>query len=272
MYANESKGGQYPPIQHQPTGYAGALLTPKCYAVFPEYISDPNIYVCPSSANHKIEDMYYNDANKTPVLAQYHPVHGNTNQDWWHATWSYMYLGWAFDRCNETDPRINPSVIINVLSQLPGVNIDPAQFNQELIPEQFLYFFLRLFTSVPNFLTPSVPFDPVVTRALESDVTGLPPGAGNGGGTSTVIYRLREGIERFMITDINNPAASSMAQSEMWIMFDLLSANAGDFNHVPGGANVLYLDGHVAFHRYPSQQAPVSRSTSLAMSVARIAG
>ena len=27
------------------------------------------------------------------------------------------------------------------------------------------------------------------------------------------VYRLREGVERFMITDINNPASASMAQS-----------------------------------------------------------
>ena len=48
--------------------------------------------------------------------------------------------------------------------------------------------------------------------ALDSDTqnvvhtsTGEP--LGNGGGTT--IYRLREGIERFMITDINNAAASA---------------------------------------------------------------
>ena len=272
MYSNESQGGRYPPIQHQPVGYAGALLTPKCYAVYPEYVTDPNIYVCPSSANHKIDDMYYNDANKTPILARYHPVHRDTGQDWWHATWSYMYLGWVFDKCNETDPTINPSFIINILSQLPGVTINPEQFNREVIPVQFLNFFVRLFTMTPNFLECSVPFDPVVVKALDGDIGGLPEGSGNGGGTSTTIHRLREGVERFMITDINNPAASSLAQSEVWIMFDLLSANAADFNHVPGGANVLYMDGHVSFTRYPSMKAPVSRSTSLAMSVAKIAG
>ncbi len=30
------------------------------------------------------------------------------------------------------------------------------------------------------------------------------------------------------------------------------------FNHVPGGANLLYLDGHVAFSKYPGR-FPVSR-------------
>ncbi len=69
------------------------------------------------------------------------------------------------------------------------------------------------------------------------------------------LYRLREGIERFFITDINNPAASAMAQSELVVMWDIVCTNPGasgnQFNHVPGGMNVLYMDGHVNFMRYP---------------------
>ena len=78
-------------------------------------------------------------------------------------------------------------------------------------------------------------------------------------GTGTV-QRVREGIERFAITDINNPAASATAQSEMVVMFDTFgsfddsAAAAGGvvFNHIPGGCNVLYMDGHVQFVKYKS--------------------
>ena len=67
--------------------------------------------------------------------------------------------------------------------------------------------------------------------------------------------RLREGIERFFITDINNPAAAASAQSDIFIMWDAYdqgeASREGDgivqFNHVPGGSNVLYMDGHVQF-------------------------
>ena len=84
-------------------------------------------------------------------------------------------------------------------------------------------------------------------------------GAGNGGGST--IYRLREGIERFLITDINNPAGSAMAQSELPISWDWTNFIAGesifnDFNHIPGGANVLYMDGHAEFTKYPAQYDP----------------
>ncbi|MGI6460439.1 MAG: H-X9-DG-CTERM domain-containing protein [Candidatus Hydrogenedentales bacterium] len=69
-------------------------------------------------------------------------------------------------------------------------------------------------------------------------------------------YRLREGIERFMVTDINNPAGSAQAQSELPVFFDNFSAEASNFNHVPGGGNVLYMDGHVEFLRYPADTYP----------------
>jgi len=83
-------------------------------------------------------------------------------------------------------------------------------------------------------------------------------------GRSVSITRLADGVERFAITDINNPAASSSAQSDTVLMYDWaraytgnISGNLGDprYNHVPGGANILYMDGHVEFARFPSSNA-----------------
>jgi prepilin-type processing-associated H-X9-DG protein len=68
------------------------------------------------------------------------------------------------------------------------------------------------------------------------------------------VHRLREGIERFFITDINNPASSSLAQSELFVLFDDISSGNPEFmNHIPGGCNILYMDGHVQFERYPGR-------------------
>ena len=80
------------------------------------------------------------------------------------------------------------------------------------------------------------------------DVTN---GVGNGGGDT--IYRLKEGNERFMITDVNNPQTSAMAQSTIWGMMDTFGNYdaIAYFNHVPGGCNVLFMDGHVVFIKYP---------------------
>jgi prepilin-type processing-associated H-X9-DG protein len=36
-------------------------------------------------------------------------------------------------------------------------------------------------------------------------------------------------------------------------MWDVVILYASGFSHVPGGGNVLYMDGHVEFLRYPSE-------------------
>ena len=269
MYANESPGEKFPPVTHQPPGYAGMLLTPLAYAVYPEYISDPAIYVCPSSANHTIEDMYNDDG--TCVLS--HLDEGY--QSWWHAMWSYFYISWVLDKCDETDEQIAAQGIASAVSNLPGIDIDPADYADEYVPSQFVAAIMSILLDDSSLQFLEWEEEGPVTleqvfRHLDSDLS-VAEGMGNGGSTSTVIYRLREGIERFLITDINNPGASAQAQTSVWVMFDILSINSNDFNHVPGGANVLYMDGHVEFMRYPSQKAPVSRSVATAMGVAQIA-
>ena len=67
-------------------------------------------------------------------------------------------------------------------------------------------------------------------------------------------YHLRDGIERFMITDINNPAASAMTQSEVPVMFETVrKEQPRRFRRRTHGYNVLYLDGHVEFLNYGEQ-------------------
>ncbi len=88
---------------------------------------------------------------------------------------------------------------------------------------------------------------------------------------SNAFMAFREGMERFFITDINSPAAGAKAQSEVPVMWDVVAgqdwvAPEGSavvtqgsslrFNHAPGGGNILYMDGHVAFLRYPQETFP----------------
>jgi len=85
-------------------------------------------------------------------------------------------------------------------------------------------------------------------------------------GGRTSAPRLKEGIERFFITDINNAAGASTSQSELAVMWDAIGqAEDGPphFNHVPGGSNVLFMDGHVEFVRYNGMYGskfPINRS------------
>ena len=53
-----------------------------------------------------------------------------------------------------------------------------------------------------------------------------------------------------------NPSGTAVGQSEISVMSDFVNTASTDhemqFNHVPAGANVLYMDGHVEFLRYPN--------------------
>ena len=45
-------------------------------------------------------------------------------------------------------------------------------------------------------------------------------------------------------------------------MLDAVTTQAANYNHVPGGGNVLFLDGHVEFLKYPSDY-PVSQDAGI---------
>ena len=84
-------------------------------------------------------------------------------------------------------------------------------------------------------------------------------GSGNSGGN--YINRLNSGVDRFLITDINTIfTGDEVGASVVPIMWDQIATLISEFNHVPAGQNVLYLDGHVEFIRYDltSSKFPVS--------------
>jgi prepilin-type processing-associated H-X9-DG protein len=118
--------------------------------------------------------------------------------------------------------------------------------------------------------------DPDILNATDKDlaVTEGNEGMGLGSGGSDTFFRLREGIERFLITDINNPGASAKSQSQIHILWDYVSATVRQgvggtilFNHIPGGANVLYLDGHVEFQKYPGGKWPAHPAAANSLGV-----
>jgi len=74
-------------------------------------------------------------------------------------------------------------------------------------------------------------------------------GSGNAGGNS--LNRLSTGVDRFLITDINSIfTGAESGSSVVPVVWDQISTIISQFSHVPAGQNVLYLDGHVDFHRY----------------------
>ena len=244
MYANEARGARFPRVQgdppwgapNSPDGCKGGLsqfeLGPNMAAVHPEYLTDPEVLICPSSLNDDgVHQLEHNDPYKCPYL-------GFVS----HPCVTYFYIGYVLDRCGDEYSPIPlgtfegpPQAVLGLTALLGVANL--------------------LGTNAMN------DHDPASDYVFDEDASDpILAGEGNGGGDT--LYRLREGIERFLITDINNPGASAIAQSEVAVMWDHISIEPGSgatFNHVPGGGNVLYMDGHVAFIRYPGE-FPMSRN------------
>jgi prepilin-type processing-associated H-X9-DG protein len=173
---------------------------------------------------------------------------------------SYQYYGWLFDMLDQEDPITSLARLANLINPFLDADeqINPASEG----PRQFEEFAYKLlFDGFPYIAGESRELNNFVDQDFQ-----VTPGFGSGGGGlpngPDTLYRLREGIERFLITDINNPAASAKAQSEVYIMWDNLSTGAENFNHVPGGSNVLYMDGHCEFIKFPGKQ-PVTPNVAI---------
>ncbi len=234
MFANESKGERYPHNQiwmHDPNDSKEPLDTPDCRwkkgqmagnysfdgpSVYPEYLTDSNVITCPSDATVK----------DPGARASYHFYDDESQgiNPCRFKDFSYEYFGHALsDRVIYS----NESLKNDPVNWAGSFNVD-AQAAYAIIATS----------------RPKDQLELGQTPILDQDATS----------GSVTLYRLREGIERFFISDINNPAASAVAQSEIFIMWDTVSGGIlGDFNHVPGGGNVLFMDGHVKFLRYPSE-------------------
>ncbi len=264
MYSNEAKGERMPPMQGIAPYYtdgSGGIDKVACTeqdepeigmsvtAIYPEYLTDWQVLVCPSApdAGPAADALsIILDEDGEVCVSPYKGLADNPSDH-------YHYLGWAVDRASGTDAQTELAGLGGALGlTLPAGATGSSQILAVAVP----------IFSGGAFGTAEAANGAEIRDLLDSDidVTDDPLAAGLisdiatcGNGGSQTIYRLREGIERFLITDINNPAASAMAQSELPIYWDSVSVTPGDaaaFNHVPGGANTLYLDGHVNFIRY----------------------
>jgi prepilin-type N-terminal cleavage/methylation domain-containing protein/prepilin-type processing-associated H-X9-DG protein len=170
-------------------------------------------------------------SDATPREESAHHYYGDENQGINPCRFrdmSYHYLGYALSE--------------RIMYSDPSLKNDPVNAMDSFNPDAMGAYFRIMF---------SIPADEIASGqlTLDNDVTF----------GAVTLYRLREGIERFFITDINNPAASSVAQSEIWVLYDVVLPISERFNHVPGGGNILYMDGHVEFIRYPGD-GPYSRA------------
>ncbi|MGI6459547.1 MAG: DUF1559 domain-containing protein [Candidatus Hydrogenedentales bacterium] len=223
MYANESQGGKWPSLKKYQGDFCDIPNVSPPAGVQHFFFDGRAVYPEYLTDAHVV--LCPSDPHIDSIELGYWNIGGDPNGEFapckmWDL--SYVYLGWALD-----------SELILADGVDPNTDIDMST---------------ALSTFDMNFL--------VTVGTVLSDIENFDQDHSVG---ERSLYRFREGIERFFITDINNPAASSVAQSELSTMYDIVSSTVSNFTHVPGGSNVLYMDGHVEFVRYPGTY-PVTRT------------
>jgi prepilin-type N-terminal cleavage/methylation domain-containing protein/prepilin-type processing-associated H-X9-DG protein len=238
MYAGETSDGLFPSVKRRlynpdtklcdlPNGRAlmpaPDALSPEFFldveAMYPEFLSDLAVLVCPSDAN--ASDFAKGVWNKDDDPKQpFQPCRVGPM--------SYIYISWAFR--GERDYIVKG----DENGSTPGI----MPSNDPQISANFAFKLAQTLNTAFNGDFTVYDQDMKYTHETYGEVTA---------------YRLKEGVERFLVTDINNPAATASAQSQLGYFTDFMSSKTQDFNHVPGGGNVLYMDGHVEFVKYPGQ-------------------
>jgi prepilin-type N-terminal cleavage/methylation domain-containing protein/prepilin-type processing-associated H-X9-DG protein len=282
MYANESPGENWPDFYMKvlppPWGnpdYSSIALDPgmSVTQIYPEYLTDPNITVCPSNAaggaewftgtdgSNMFGTQVDDDFGVPSVQAGPGCNHGGACSR--AINNSYSYFGYVLDKMEDDDPTASIATVVAILVLGGIIDAGDAPPAGTTAGAQFVGVLEDLLIEAAGVLAAigSVPIGTTVSQFNSIPGGNVDVAAGLGNAGSSTVYHLREGIERFMITDINNPAASAQGQSEIFVMWDRVSTNVADYNHVPGGANVLYLDGHVEFIRYPGE-APVNAESA----------
>jgi len=281
MFANESKGGVFPRVLNQdysrdatcvrrPGRVRASIWMP---SVYPEYVSDPNLGVCPSAVNAaEMRDAFIPpNCRWCNTVCPADPTFNNVdyarvNNDEQH---SYYYYGYLID----SDDSFM-AALFSLRQYATARNVAAGGSGEFTVGSDYA---THTAAASRNAVDQALysdynPGDYTSIAALQSSVNstlpqyGITPPTithlGSGGGST--LLKLKEGIERFLITDINNAAGSAEAQSSVPVKWDRLVTSLTDsdrqarFNHKPGGCNVLYMDGHVEFRKYPQDEFPIT--------------
>ncbi len=277
MFANESKGEVWPycSIDHGNTDFDGdkkMAVAVGAWQVYPEYVTDVMIMACPSAGRYK--DYAATDfslgrntlagcGQQTVDYAMTHNEKDNPCYGKEAAPSSDTAFGDTgkprFFNCDDNPNACAPYWHTD-MTKGKYLDVRSYRYFGRMIEQSWMtntvddYFQVGL--SIMGKDNPSDNSIRWKNRDNDFNVT-LPSGK------AITIRRLREGIERFAITDINTPAGSAAAQSNIVVMYDESRAYGGGggavqaerFNHVPGGMNILFMDGHVEWARFHGHDA-----------------
>ncbi len=273
MFSSENKGKFPPGMQVIPGDFDPSFWSPDSQNLYPEYWTDPNIAVCPSDARANVTaGSYTTDGGPFPnfksedIVALVQDINSRAvpeahKKACLAATLSfprsYLYL----------HNMVTTPLQLYALSDIRYF-WQPARSSAQA--QGF-----RVHISPADMAAAGCPANWRETQTWGGNIIGFADQTQNnaaffssvfepdGSALPATLPHLKEGLERFAITDINNPAAGAKAQSNIPVMFDAWANSlnsAGNnrsvvlsFNHLPGGSNILYMDGHVEFVKFGSK-------------------
>jgi prepilin-type N-terminal cleavage/methylation domain-containing protein/prepilin-type processing-associated H-X9-DG protein len=236
MYAGESKGARYPRMNVEDC--EGELRVWNAIFemndMYPEYLPDLNVLACPSnSAGTTALELWDEGKTTVPLYTQGPNFNDGIVQPCEVVTHPYYYNSFAMSQAMFTsdDPAHNLSHFSDAVLRW-GTGLEEAYTGEDTRQQR--------------------DHGDIEAARAYADLDWIFYFHGDYGniGSQGFAYRLREGIERVFITDINNPGATSQAQSDVVLMYDHAAPIPEYLSHVPGGVNVLFLDGHVKFERW----------------------
>ena len=260
MYSGENRGGYFPGTSKVEPAFGGLPMGIDGRGVYPEYLTDVAIGDCPSDgAFFDLESrVQLASASSTPAARVCLTALTSVLP-------SYIYVPFAASSSSQLK-----DVIWSGLSHQLTSGVVPILYAESQIDEFGCSFGVNALEAyeTPNEL-PSLAFMGNLPTSFGDAVSDSEDD--NGQPLPEQYYRLREGVERFLITDINNPGGAAQAQSDVPAMFDafgdtlelpgigLTVPGIQGYNHIPGGSNVLYMDGHAEFLKFGSQ-FPIANS------------
>lgn len=297
MYADEDANGLYPKMSDVAPASKYDSVTPHIPSIFPDYFTNSEILLCPSDphVDTKVGEIVLPlDIGVERIRFLMENERATSNCLLAHLSFarSYVYLGYA----TRTPSQAKAAFVSWALSgffylKQGGVGRNRLDSGPEC-PYNGLTYVPHLLDDqgnpfVGNYLIPgnrraewgSTHPDPA-SRMMSPSGDVLTVWRLKEGPTSiiddnlaplpSILYRTRHGIERFLMRDLTTP--EGVAASEIPVMWDAwtderipeesprsYTLGIQVFNHFPGGANVLFLDGHVKYIRY-GEDFPVKNS------------
>jgi prepilin-type N-terminal cleavage/methylation domain-containing protein/prepilin-type processing-associated H-X9-DG protein len=227
LYADEDPRNRLPHRKiHDADGTLSTAMIFEPASMIPEYIADPRVLWCPSSRMAENAVAYFDEPGNHNGRIDLDEIGDGP----------YQYNGWLITSAENVLGKLAPASTGTAMPVLREIDLQDTPWGE-----------LALANVATNGAASDDDFE-------FKNFTGFQMGAGN------VLHRLELGVERFFITDSSTPDKAEASSARIPIMWDFNRASGGGagrsmetyFSHVPGGANILFLDGHVEFSKYPS--------------------